>query len=88
MTRLSSSLLGSVILMTLLIYSLHLLNFIIIMIWDVKENPVLIYMKGVPKFPQHGFSSLAARVLKLNSWCINYPILSYADYEALSYTDI
>nr|POE73779.1 monothiol glutaredoxin-s15, mitochondrial [Quercus suber] len=29
---------------------------------DVKENPVMIYMKGVPEFPQCGFSSLAVRV--------------------------
>ncbi|XP_024026100.1 monothiol glutaredoxin-S15, mitochondrial [Morus notabilis] len=32
---------------------------------DVKENSVLIYMKGVPDLPQCGFSSLAVRVLKL-----------------------
>ncbi|XP_016169863.1 monothiol glutaredoxin-S15, mitochondrial [Arachis stenosperma] len=31
---------------------------------DVKENPVMLYMKGVPDFPQCGFSSLAVRVLK------------------------
>ncbi|GAB4845046.1 Monothiol glutaredoxin-S15, mitochondrial [Ancistrocladus abbreviatus] len=31
---------------------------------DVKENPVMIYMKGIPDFPQCGFSSLAVRVLK------------------------
>ncbi|KAF3450840.1 hypothetical protein FNV43_RR06929 [Rhamnella rubrinervis] len=31
---------------------------------DVKENPVMIYMKGVPDFPQCGFSSLAVKVLK------------------------
>ncbi|OWM78246.1 monothiol glutaredoxin-S15, mitochondrial [Punica granatum] len=31
---------------------------------DVKDNPVMIYMKGVPEFPQCGFSSLAVRVLK------------------------
>ncbi|OIW15836.1 hypothetical protein TanjilG_04371 [Lupinus angustifolius] len=31
---------------------------------DVKDNPVMIYMKGVPDFPQCGFSSLAVRVLK------------------------
>jgi len=31
---------------------------------DIKENPVMIYMKGVPEFPQCGFSSLAVRVLK------------------------
>ncbi|GKV28189.1 hypothetical protein SLEP1_g37273 [Rubroshorea leprosula] len=27
---------------------------------DVKENPVMIYMKGVPEFPQCGFSLLAS----------------------------
>nr|DAD43396.1 TPA_asm: hypothetical protein HUJ06_001626 [Nelumbo nucifera] len=31
---------------------------------DVKENPVMIYMKGIPEAPQCGFSSLAVRVLK------------------------
>ncbi|XP_071724576.1 monothiol glutaredoxin-S15, mitochondrial-like [Rutidosis leptorrhynchoides] len=30
---------------------------------DVKDNPVMLYMKGVPEFPQCGFSSLAVRVL-------------------------
>ncbi|KAE8698046.1 Monothiol glutaredoxin-S15 [Hibiscus syriacus] len=29
-----------------------------------QENPVMIYMKGVPDFPQCGFSSLAVRALK------------------------
>ncbi|XP_031265187.1 monothiol glutaredoxin-S15, mitochondrial [Pistacia vera] len=32
---------------------------------DVKENPVMIYMKGIPEIPQCGFSSLAVRVLHL-----------------------
>ncbi|KAF7814344.1 monothiol glutaredoxin-S15, mitochondrial [Senna tora] len=31
---------------------------------DVKDNPVMLYMKGVPDFPQCGFSSLAVRVLQ------------------------
>ncbi|XP_047314695.1 monothiol glutaredoxin-S15, mitochondrial [Impatiens glandulifera] len=31
---------------------------------DIKENPVMIYMKGVPELPRCGFSSLAVRVLK------------------------
>lgn len=31
---------------------------------DVKENPVMIYMKGVPDLPRCGFSALAVRVLK------------------------
>lgn len=30
---------------------------------DVKENPVMIYMKGVPDQPQCGFSAQAVRVL-------------------------
>ncbi|KAK7325214.1 hypothetical protein VNO77_29372 [Canavalia gladiata] len=32
---------------------------------DVKDNPIMLYMKGVPDFPQCGFSALAVRVLKL-----------------------
>ncbi|KGN52871.1 monothiol glutaredoxin-S15, mitochondrial isoform X2 [Cucumis sativus] len=32
---------------------------------DVRQNPVMIYMKGVPDVPQCGFSALAVRVLKL-----------------------
>ncbi|KAK4267513.1 hypothetical protein QN277_024286 [Acacia crassicarpa] len=31
---------------------------------DVKDNPIMIYMKGVPEFPQCGFSSLAVKVLQ------------------------
>ncbi|KAK6914991.1 Glutaredoxin [Dillenia turbinata] len=31
---------------------------------DVKDNPVMIYMKGIPEMPRCGFSSLAVRVLK------------------------
>ncbi|KAL6970949.1 Monothiol glutaredoxin-S15, mitochondrial [Sarracenia purpurea var. burkii] len=31
---------------------------------DIKDNPVMIYMKGVPDLPRCGFSSLAVRVLK------------------------
>ncbi|KAK4488611.1 hypothetical protein RD792_004378 [Penstemon davidsonii] len=31
---------------------------------DVKENPVMIYMKGVPELPRCGFSALAIKVLK------------------------
>lgn len=29
----------------------------------VTENPVVLYMKGSPKFPQCGFSSLASQIL-------------------------
>jgi len=30
---------------------------------DVKNNDVLLYMKGTPVFPQCGFSSMAVRIL-------------------------
>jgi len=30
---------------------------------DVKNNPVLLYMKGSPVFPQCGFSSVAVQIL-------------------------
>lgn len=30
----------------------------------VTENPVVLYMKGTPQFPQCGFSGRAAQVLK------------------------
>ncbi|THG14089.1 hypothetical protein TEA_009347 [Camellia sinensis var. sinensis] len=36
---------------------------------DVNDNPVMIYMKGVPDLPRCGFSSLAVRVLKEYSTC-------------------
>ncbi|ONM56618.1 hypothetical protein ZEAMMB73_Zm00001d021244 [Zea mays] len=31
---------------------------------DIKENPVLIYMKGFPEFPMCGFSALAVKVFQ------------------------
>jgi len=31
---------------------------------QVKSNPIIIYMKGTPQFPQCGFSSRAAEALK------------------------
>ena len=31
---------------------------------QVTENPVVLYMKGTPAFPQCGFSSNAAQILK------------------------
>jgi monothiol glutaredoxin len=31
---------------------------------QVTENPIIIYMKGTPKFPQCGFSMRAAQALK------------------------
>jgi len=30
----------------------------------VTGNPVVLYMKGTPQFPQCGFSSMAAQILK------------------------
>jgi monothiol glutaredoxin len=30
---------------------------------QVSQNPVVLYMKGTPQFPQCGFSSLAVQVL-------------------------
>lgn len=30
---------------------------------QVSENPVVLYMKGTPQFPQCGFSSAAAQIL-------------------------
>ena len=32
---------------------------------DVKSNPVLLYMKGSPEFPQCGFSAAVVQVLTL-----------------------
>ncbi|KAL3511857.1 hypothetical protein ACH5RR_024574 [Cinchona calisaya] len=40
---------------------------------DVKENPVMIYMKGVPDFPCCGFSPLAVKVLN----CYTVPISTH-----------
>ena len=31
---------------------------------QVTTNPVVLYMKGTPQFPQCGFSSLAVQILK------------------------
>lgn len=31
---------------------------------QVTTNPVVLYMKGTPKFPQCGFSNLASQILK------------------------
>lgn len=30
---------------------------------DIKENPVVVYMKGVPEAPQCGFSGMVVRIL-------------------------
>ncbi|MES2217463.1 MAG: Grx4 family monothiol glutaredoxin [Pseudomonadota bacterium] len=31
---------------------------------QIQENPVMLYMKGTPQFPQCGFSSAAVKMLK------------------------
>lgn len=31
---------------------------------DIKDNPVMVYMKGVPDAPQCGFSAMVVRILK------------------------
>lgn len=31
---------------------------------QVTQNPVVLYMKGTPQFPQCGFSGVAAQILK------------------------
>lgn len=31
---------------------------------DVRENPILIFMKGTPTFPQCGFSGLTVRIFQ------------------------
>jgi len=39
---------------------------------QVTKNPVVLYMKGTPQFPQCGFSSLAVQVLSacgVNQFC-------------------
>ncbi|HEX5127186.1 MAG TPA: Grx4 family monothiol glutaredoxin, partial [Rhodocyclaceae bacterium] len=32
----------------------------------VSSNPIVLYMKGTPQFPQCGFSSTVAQILKLS----------------------
>lgn len=34
---------------------------------DIKENPVLLYMKGDPENPQCGFSAMATRILQVHA---------------------
>jgi monothiol glutaredoxin len=31
---------------------------------DIEQNPVMVYMKGVPEAPQCGFSAMVVRILK------------------------
>ena len=48
----------------------------------VTENPVVLYMKGTPQFPQCGFSSTAAQILKLSG------VAQYASVNVLEDADI
>ncbi|KAF5962056.1 hypothetical protein HYC85_003265 [Camellia sinensis] len=54
---------------------------------DVKDNPVMLYMKGVPDLPQCGFSSLAVRVLKQYRKYKKLTLL-FTDLSALGYYGI
>ncbi|KAF9599870.1 hypothetical protein IFM89_001816 [Coptis chinensis] len=40
---------------------------------DVEENPVMIYMKGIPDAPMCGFSSLAVKVMNTYSKSCHWP---------------
>lgn len=44
---------------------------------QVTENPIIIYMKGTPDFPQCGFSARATQALK----ACNVPFTSVNIYE-------
>ena len=44
---------------------------------DVKSNPVILYMKGTPSFPQCGFSSTVSQIL-------NHLGVEYASKDVLS----
>lgn len=48
----------------------------------VTENPVVLYMKGTPQFPQCGFSATAAQILKLLG------VSGYASVNVLADPDI
>src|SRR5512135_3501099 len=54
----------------------------------VTENPIVLYMKGTPQFPQCGFSGRAAQVLKLCG-LTNYVAVNVLDdagaYEYLKF---
>ena len=48
----------------------------------VTGNPVVLYMKGTPQFPQCGFSATAAQILKLCG------VKSYASVNVLEDAEI
>lgn len=50
---------------------------------QIKNHPVLLYMKGSPQFPQCGFSSQVARILlSLNTKFAYVNILDHSDIRA------
>ncbi|WMY96958.1 MAG: Grx4 family monothiol glutaredoxin [Arsenophonus sp.] len=50
---------------------------------QIKENPILLYMKGSPKFPSCGFSAKAVQVLSSCAKRFAYiDILEYPDIRA------
>jgi monothiol glutaredoxin len=49
---------------------------------QVTTNPVVLYMKGTPQFPQCGFSGNAARILKAAG------VNNYLAVNLLQYPDI
>jgi monothiol glutaredoxin len=51
----------------------------------VTENPVVLYMKGTPQFPQCGFSGRAAQVLKACGVDKYVSVNVLADQEAYDY---
>ncbi len=51
----------------------------------VTENPVVLYMKGTPQFPQCGFSGRAAQVLKACGVDKYVAVNVLADQEAYEY---
>ncbi len=48
---------------------------------QVSGNPVVLYMKGTPQFPQCGFSSSAAQILKTCGVTTFYSVNVLADNE-------
>jgi len=40
----------------------HHLSLSVVGTQDVKQNPVMVYMKGVPQAPQCGFSAMVVRI--------------------------
>lgn len=49
---------------------------------QITENPIILYMKGTPQFPQCGFSGQVAQILKL------LEVTNYAHVNVLENPDI